>query len=87
MAELMGALWEGKDMQQASRDVIVSMRKQLQMIEKKEEYVQKKIEENLAKAKANLVTHKAGMFIQTSLDKTNRFDSSYDCIFPICIFV
>lgn len=41
-----------------SRDAIVGLRQQLQMIEKKEEYTQKKIEEELAKAKANAVTNK-----------------------------
>jgi len=43
-----------------SRDAIVGLRQQLQMIEKKEEYTQKKVEEELAKAKANAVTNKAG---------------------------
>lgn len=42
-----------------SRDAIVGLRQQLQMIEKKEEYTQKKVEEELAKAKANAVTNKA----------------------------
>jgi len=87
MAGPMGSLLGGKDMQQASRDVIVGLRQQLQVIEKKEEYARKKIEENLAGAKANAVTNKAGMFIQTSLDKTDRFGSLYDCIVPMCIFV
>ena len=87
MAGFMSSLWGRKDTQQVSRDAIVGLRQQLQMIEKKEEYTQKKVEEELAKAKANAVTNKAGMFIQTSLDKTDRFGSLYDCIFPMCIFV
>jgi len=42
-----------------SRDAIVGLRQQLQMIEKKEEYTLKKVEEEMAKAKANAVTNKA----------------------------
>jgi len=59
MASFMGSLWGRKDTQQVSRDAIVGLRQQLQMIEKKEEYTQKKVEEELAKAKANAVTNKA----------------------------
>lgn len=47
-----------KDAQKDSRDAIVGLRQQLQMIEKKEEYTQKKIEEHFARAKANAVTNK-----------------------------
>lgn len=42
-----------------SRDAIVGLRQQLQMIEKKEEYTKKKVDEELAKAKANAITNKA----------------------------
>jgi len=59
MAGFMASLWGRKDAQQVSRDAIVGLRQQLQMIEKKEEYTQKKVEEELAKAKANAVTNKA----------------------------
>lgn len=68
MAGWMGSLWGRKDTQQVSRDAIVGLRQQLQMIEKKEEYTQKKVEEELAKAKANAVTNKAGMSVLISRD-------------------
>jgi charged multivesicular body protein 4 len=51
-----------KDAKQATRDAIVTLRQQLQMLEKKEEHLQKKIDEELKKAKANAVTNKSGMF-------------------------
>ena len=66
MAGFLNSLWGRKGTQDVSKDAIVSLRQQLQMIEKKEEYTQKKIEEETAKAKANAVTNKAGMFIPTS---------------------
>ena len=50
-----------KDPKQATREAIVTLRQQLQMLEKKEEYLQKKADEELKKAKANAVTNKAGM--------------------------
>ena len=49
-----------RDAKQSSRDAIVTLRQQLQMVEKKEEYLQKKIDEELKKAKANAVSNKAG---------------------------
>jgi len=75
MASFMSSLWGRKDAQQVSRDAIVGLRQQLQMIEKKEEYTQKKVEEELAKAKANAVTNKAGMSVQTSQEPSNCFTS------------
>lgn len=75
MASFMGSLWGRKDTQQVSRDAIVGLRQQLQMIEKKEEYTQKKVEEELAKAKANAVTNKTGGSIPTSRDPSNYFTS------------
>ena len=48
-----------RDSKQSSRDAIVTLRQQLQMVEKKEEYLQKKIDEELRKAKANAVSNKA----------------------------
>lgn len=65
MASFLNSLLGWKNTQDQSRDAIVGLRQQLQMIEKKEDYTQKKIEEELAKAKANAVTNKAGMFIPT----------------------
>jgi charged multivesicular body protein 4 len=62
----MGSIWGRKDTQQVSRDAIVGLRQQLQMIEKKEEYTLKKVEEEMAKAKANAITNKAGMSISSS---------------------
>lgn len=73
MAGFLGSLWGRKDTQQVSRDAIVGLRQQLQMIEKKEEYTQKKVEEELAKAKANAVTNKTGMSTPTSQDPYNCF--------------
>lgn len=49
-----------RDPKQSSRDAIVTLRQQLQMVEKKEEYLQKKIEEELQKARTNAVSNKAG---------------------------
>lgn len=66
MAGFLGSLWRGKQPQDVSKDAIVGLRQQLQMIEKKEEYTQKKIDEELAKAKASAVTNKAGMSTPTS---------------------
>ena len=68
MAGWMGSIWGRKDTQQVSRDAIVGLRQQLQMIEKKEEYTLKKVEEEMAKAKANAVTNKAGMSVPASQD-------------------
>ena len=88
MAGFMSSLWGRKDTQQVSRDAIVGLRQQLQMIEKKEEYTQKKVEEELAKAKANAVTNKTGMFAPTTRDPNNCLISglimplrcSYACV-------
>ena len=66
MASFMSYFGARKDSKQASRDAIVTLRQQLQMIDKKEEYLQRKITEELAKAKANAVTNKTG-----------EYDSSY----------
>ena len=49
-----------RDPKQSSRDAIVTLRQQLQMLEKKEEHLQRKIDEDLKKAKANAVSNKAG---------------------------
>ena len=68
MAGFLGSIWGRKDTQQSSKDAIVGLRQQLQMIEKKEKYTQGKIEEELGKAKANSVTNKNGMFLPTSQD-------------------
>ncbi|KAI9069241.1 Snf7-domain-containing protein [Trametes sanguinea] len=60
MAGIMSYFGGRRDPKQSSRDAIVNLRQQLQMIEKKEEYLQKKIEEETKKARANAVTNKAG---------------------------
>jgi charged multivesicular body protein 4A/B len=65
MAGFLGSLWGRKGTQDVSKDAIVGLRQQLQMIEKKEEYTQKKIDEEMAKAKANSVTNKPGMSTPT----------------------
>ncbi|KAL1937737.1 hypothetical protein VTO73DRAFT_12890 [Trametes versicolor] len=59
MAGIMSYFGGRRDPKQSSRDAIVTLRQQLQMIEKKEEYLQKKIEEEVKKARANAVSNKA----------------------------
>ncbi|KAI0722215.1 Snf7-domain-containing protein [Cerioporus squamosus] len=59
MAGFMSYFGGRRDAKQSSRDAIVTLRQQLQMIEKKEEYLQKKVDEELKKAKANAVSNKA----------------------------
>ncbi|KIP07697.1 hypothetical protein PHLGIDRAFT_70544 [Phlebiopsis gigantea 11061_1 CR5-6] len=59
MAGFMSYFGGRRDAKQSSRDAIVTLRQQLQMVEKKEEYLQKKIDEELKKAKANAVANKA----------------------------
>jgi charged multivesicular body protein 4 len=61
MTSFMSIFGGRRDPKQATRDAIVTLRQQLQMIEKKEEYLQKKIEEELKKAKANAVSNKPRM--------------------------
>ncbi|KAI0729327.1 Snf7-domain-containing protein [Fomitopsis betulina] len=58
MAGIMGYFSGRRDPKQSSRDAIVTLRQQLQLIDKKEEYLQKKIEEEMKKARANAVTNK-----------------------------
>ena len=60
MAGIMGYFGGRRDPKQSSRDAIVTLRQQLQLIDKKEEYLQKKIDEEMKKARANAVTNKAG---------------------------
>ena len=60
MAGFMSYFGGRRDAKQSSRDAIVTLRQQLQMVEKKEEHLQKKIDEELKKAKANAVSNKAG---------------------------
>ncbi|EPT03630.1 hypothetical protein FOMPIDRAFT_1022239 [Fomitopsis schrenkii] len=59
MAGIMGYFGGRRDAKQSSRDAIVTLRQQLQLIDKKEEYLQKKIDEEMKKARANAVTNKA----------------------------
>ncbi|KAL6299725.1 Snf7-domain-containing protein [Sparassis latifolia] len=59
MAGFMSYFGGRRDAKQSSRDAIVTLRQQLQMIDKKEEYLQKKIDEELKKARANAVANKA----------------------------
>ncbi|CCM04062.1 uncharacterized protein FIBRA_06221 [Fibroporia radiculosa] len=58
MAGFMSYFGGRRDTKQSSRDAIVTLRQQLQMIDKKEEHLQKKIDEELKKAKSNAVTNK-----------------------------
>ena len=50
MASFMSYFGARRDPKQATRDAIVGLRQQLQLLEKKEEYLQKKIEEELKKS-------------------------------------
>ncbi|RPD80668.1 Snf7-domain-containing protein [Lentinus tigrinus ALCF2SS1-7] len=59
MAGFMSYFGGRRDPKTSSRDAIVTLRQQLQMIEKKEEYLHKKVDEEMKKAKANAVSNKA----------------------------
>lgn len=63
MAGFMSYFGGRKDPKQATRDAIVTLRQQLQMIEKKEEHLQKKIDTELKIARTNAVTNKSGAFV------------------------
>ena len=54
-----------RDVKQTSRDAIVTLRQQLQMIEKKGDYLQKKIEEETSFARTHAVTNKTGAPVLT----------------------
>ncbi|PSR75023.1 hypothetical protein PHLCEN_2v9353 [Hermanssonia centrifuga] len=58
MAGFMSYFGGRRDPKQSSREAIVTLRQQLQMIEKKGDYLQKKIDEEMKTAKANAVTNK-----------------------------
>ena len=60
MSGWMGYFGGRKDPKATTRDAIVTLRQQLQMLEKKDEYLNKKIEEELRKAKANAISNKTG---------------------------
>ncbi|THG97417.1 hypothetical protein EW145_g7620 [Phellinidium pouzarii] len=58
MASFMSYFGGRKDPKQATRDAIVNLRQQLQMLEKKEEHLQKKIDDELKRAKTNAVSNR-----------------------------
>ncbi|TCD70420.1 ESCRT-III subunit protein snf7 [Steccherinum ochraceum] len=58
MAGFMSYFGGRRDTKQSTRDAIVTLRQQLQMIEKKEEYIQKKIETETTTARANAISNK-----------------------------
>lgn len=58
MAGFMSYFGGRRDTKQSTRDAIVTLRQQLQMIEKKEEYIQKKIETETSTARANAISNK-----------------------------
>ena len=64
MASFMSYFGGRRDPKQSSRDAIVTLRQQLQMIEKKEDYLQKKIDEELKKARDQAVSNKAGACVR-----------------------
>ena len=55
-----------KDPKQSTREAIVTLRQQLQMLEKKEEHLQRKIDDELKTAKTNAVKNKNGQSITHS---------------------
>ena len=69
MAGIMSYFGGRRDPKQSSRDAIVTLRQQLQMIEKKEDYLQKKIEEETKKAK---------QYYWRPLGKISRWDPEDD---------
>lgn len=58
MASFMSYFGGRRDTKQSTRDAIVTLRQQLQMIEKKEEHTQRKIDAETALAKANVISNK-----------------------------
>jgi len=59
MAGFMSYFGGRRDTKQSTRDAIVTLRQQLQMIEKKEEHIQKKIDAETATARANAISNKS----------------------------
>ena len=55
-----------KDPKQSTREAIVTLRQQLQMLEKKEEHLQRKIDDELKTAKTNAVKNKNGQSVTHS---------------------
>lgn len=74
MAGFMGLFGGRRDPKTSSRDAIVTLRQQLQMIEKKGEHLQKKIDEETKTAKANAVTNKPGARRCTALSAARSAD-------------
>lgn len=62
MAGFMSYFGGRRDTKQSTRDAIVTLRQQLQMIEKKEEHIQKKIEVEINTARANAISNKTCTF-------------------------
>ena len=62
MAGFMSYFGGRKDSKQATRNAIVTLRQQLQMLEKKEEHTQRRIEEETNKARSNATTNKQGEY-------------------------
>ncbi|KAI0701163.1 vacuolar-sorting protein SNF7 [Cytidiella melzeri] len=74
MAGFMSYFGGRRDAKQSSRDAIVTLRQQLQMLEKKEEHLQKRIDEDLKKAKANAVTNKAVATVALKAKKAKEIE-------------
>jgi charged multivesicular body protein 4 len=72
----MGYFGARKDPKQETRDAIIALRQQLQMLEKKDEHMQKKIEEELRKAKANAVSNKA--VATAALRRKKQYEAELD---------
>lgn len=58
-----------RDPKQSTREAIVTLRQQLQMLEKKEDHLQKKIDDELKQAKTNAVGNKKGKYVFFPLPK------------------
>ena len=83
MAGFMSYFGGRRDAKQSSRDAIVTLRQQLQMIEKKEEYLQKKMDEEMKKAKADAVSNKAGKLRSSWVSRRHL---PYSPSTPLCLF-
>ncbi|KAG8862232.1 ESCRT-III subunit protein snf7 [Tulasnella sp. 330] len=65
-----------KDPKASTREAIVTLRQQLQMLEKKEDYLLKKIDEETKKAKTNAISNKPAAL--ASLRRKKQFETELD---------
>ncbi|KAG9009844.1 ESCRT-III subunit protein snf7 [Tulasnella sp. JGI-2019a] len=65
-----------KDPKSTTREAIVTLRQQLQMLEKKEDYLMKKIDEETKKAKTNAISNKPAAL--AALRRKKQFETELD---------